>query len=117
MSLESAIQSVLAPCAAGGAHQDVAAQGAVAPYIVWLLVTSDINNSLQGASNTQNARVQIDCYAVGPTLRRALVDAVEAAMAAASFSNVELTQQNLYEHETKLFRTTLDFSVWTALPI
>lgn len=117
MSLESVLQTALDPCASGGAHQDIAAQGAVAPYLVWTLITSNINNTLAGASNAQNARVQIDGYATTPTLRRSLGDAIEAALAASSLSNVELTQANHFEHETKLYRITLDFSIWTALPI
>ena len=117
MSLESVVQSALGSCAANGAHQDVAIQGTLPPYIVWTLVASSINNNLGGASNAQNARVQVDCYAATPILRRAIGDAVEAAMAAASFSNVELNQAASFENETRLFRLMLEYSIWTNLPI
>ena len=112
MSLESDLQALLA--SAGAAYQDIAPPSAPAPYIVWAEVVSSINNSLQGASATQNTRVQIDCYAATPATRQVLADAVVAAMAAASFSNVQLTSQNLYEAEAKLFRASLDYSVWST---
>jgi thiosulfate reductase cytochrome b subunit len=114
VSLETNLQTLLNPLATGGAYQDIARQGVVAPFIVWLLVTSTTNNSLQGASNVQNTRVQIDIYAATQAARQTLADAVVAAMAAASFSNVQLSSQNLYEAEVKLFRSILDFSVWST---
>ena len=114
MSLEATLQTLLNPLATGGAHQDIARQGVTAPYLVWSEVVSSTNNSLQGASNVQNTRVQIDCYAASPAARQTLADAVVAAMAAASLSNLQLSSQNLYESEVKLFRTMLEFSVWST---
>lgn len=113
-TIDERIQSLLAPLATGGAHQDIAAQGTVTPYIVWLQVISTTNNNLAGASNVQNLRLQIDCYAKTQAARKALELAVIAAMGSATFSNVQLTSQNLYEQEVKLFRAMLDFSVWSA---
>ena len=113
MSLEQNIQAALLPLASGGAYQDVAAQGTVAPYIVWSEVTSTINNTLQGASNLQNTRVQVDCYATSAGARSTLADAVAVAITAAPFQSVQLTSENLYEQDTKLFRAILDFSIWS----
>ena len=114
MSLETTLQTLLNALAAGGAHQDIARQGATAPYLVWLLVASPTNNSLQGASNVQNTRIQVDCYAASQAARQTLADVVVAAMAASSLSNVRLSSQNLYEPEVKLFRTMLEFSIWST---
>lgn len=113
-TIDERIQSLLSPLGAGGAHQDIAAQGAAVPYIVWSFVSSTTNNTFSGASNVQNTRLQVDCYAATQAARKALADAVVAAMAGASFSSVQLTGQNLYEQETKLFRALLEFSVWSA---
>ena len=113
-ALEERLQSVLAPCASGGAHQDIAVQGVVAPYIVWQIVISPTNNSLSGASDVQNARVQVDAYAATPAARHALALAVLTAMAAATFQNVQISGQNLYEPEVGLHRALLEFSVWAA---
>lgn len=113
-TLDERIQALLAPLSAGGAHQDVAPQGVVKPYIVWLFVVSPVNNTLAGASNVQNTRLQIDAYATTPAARKTLNDAIVAAMAGAAFSNVQITGQYLFEAETKLFRALLEFSVWSA---
>jgi len=114
VSLQTVLQAALSSLAAGGAHQDIALQGTVAPYIVWSEVVSTTNNSLQGASNTQNTRIQIDCYAATQTARKTLADAVVAAMAALSLGNVQISSQNVYESDVKLFRSILDFSVWST---
>ena len=108
------LQAALLPCASGGAYQDIAIQGAVAPYIVWTQIVSTTNNTLAGATNMQNMRIQIDVWAKTPAIRQTVVAAVVAAMAAAPFANLQISTQNLYESETKLFRTILDFSVWSA---
>ena len=104
MTVEASIQTVLASLASMGAWQDVAAQDTVAPYIVWSEVVSTTNNTLLGASNTQNTRIQIDCYSKTQTGRTILAQAVIAAMAAAPFQNVQISSQNIYESDVKLSR-------------
>ena len=113
-TLDESIQALLLPLATGGAHQDVAIQGTIAPYIVWLNVVSPTNNTLSGASNVQNTRLQVDCYAPSAAARKTLSDAVIAAMATASFKNVQITEQSNFETDTKLFRKVLEFSIWSA---
>jgi hypothetical protein len=113
MTIETSIQSLLAPLATGGAFQDTAPQNTVAPYIVWLEVISLTNNSMLGASDVQNQRIQVDCYALTQATRRQLRDSVLTAFTGASFKNINLSKQNLYEADTKLFRCILEFSVWS----
>lgn len=112
MAIEEIIQAALAPCATGGAHQDIAPQGTQAPYIVWTEIVSATNNSLDGASNIQNARVQVDVYAKTQADRRTAANAVKTAMAAIASQNVQISSQNQYEPDVKLFRAILDYSVW-----
>ena len=112
MTIEESIQATLA--AVGSAYQDIAPQGTVTPYIIWMQIVSTFNKSMQGASNTQNTRIQIDCYAATQAGRSTLAAAVIAAMSNAPFTNVPLSSQNLYESEVKLFRAQLDFSVWST---
>jgi hypothetical protein len=115
MSLESDVQTLLAgvSLATGGVFQTTAKQGVAAPYIVWDEIISTTNNTLNGASNIQNTRIQVDCYAKTPDTRRTLRDAVTTAMAAATFKNVQLTSQHAFEADVKLYRAILDFSVWS----
>lgn len=112
MAIEEVVQAALAQCAAGGAFQDIAPQGTQAPYIVWTEIVSTTNNSLDGASNIQNTRVQVDVYAKTQADRRATANAVKTAMAAIANQNVQISSQNQYEQDVKLFRAILDYSVW-----
>ena len=76
MSLQTTLQAALAGIAAGGAWNLRAAQNTSPPYIAWQRVISTTNNSLRGASDVQNTRVQIDAYATSYTA----ADALGAAM-------------------------------------
>ncbi len=114
MSLKSALQAVLNPLVSGGAWDKAAAQGTLPPYIVWQLIVSTANVSLTGASNLQNTRVQIDAYATTGAQTEILSASIAAAMAAAGFTNVPISSQDLFEPDVKLHRVSLDYSVWSV---
>ena len=114
MSLETSLQSLLDPLAAGGAFQDFAGHAPGTSYIVWQQIVSTTNNTFSGASDVQNTRIQIDIYGSTPAERKGVADAVIAAMSAASFRNVQLSSQNFFESEVRLYRTMLEFSAWSA---
>lgn len=114
MSLQTSLQALLAPLATGGAWNQRAAQNTVAPYIVWQRVISSTNNSTTGASNVQNTRVQIDAYAKDYASVDALSSAIEAAVAASGINGLKLTEQDFFEDDTKLYRISQDFSLWTT---
>lgn len=113
MILQTALQAILAPLASGGAWNLRAASGTVAPYIVWQRIISATNNSLAGASNVQNTRVQIDAYALDYLTADALSTAIETALAASNISSVKLTEQDFFEDDVLLYRISQDFSLWT----
>jgi hypothetical protein len=116
VSLQTTLQTLLTALAP--AHQDIAPPGQSAPYIVWLEVVTPINNTLAGASDLQNTRLQIDAYGATQALRKTLADAIVAALAAAAAAgtlrNVAVSRQNMPDPDTRLFRTLLEFSVWSA---
>jgi hypothetical protein len=92
---------------------DVAAQGDVAPYIVYALVYNAPNWTLTGASTLDNARYQIDVYSNVRATAQSLADLVTAAITQSPvLTGVPLNATSGYEPETKLFRRTLEFSVW-----
>ena len=113
MTLQTDLQAVLAPLASGGAWNLRAAQNTVAPYIVWQRVVSTINNSTLGVSDVQNTRVQIDAYARDYPAVDALACAIAAAVAGV-FNGVRLSEQDFFEDETRLYRISQDFSVWSG---
>lgn len=114
MSLQTTLQAALTGLAAGGVWNLRAAQSPVPPYIVWQRVISSTNNSTTGASNIQNTRVQIDAYARDYAGADALATAIEAAVIASGLTGVKLTEQDFFEDDTKLYRISQDFSLWST---
>ena len=108
------LQALLDPLAAGGCTYIINTdEPPVVPYITFQFIVSTTNNSLAGASDLQNTRVQIDIFAQGPSDMVSISAALESAMAGASFTNVQLSQQDLYEDPVRLFRRMYDYSVWS----
>jgi hypothetical protein len=109
------IQAVLNPLCAGGAWYGVnTAEPPTCPYITWQCIVSTTNNNFAGASDLQNTRIQIDMIARTVPELVALGAAVEAAMTAAPFGNVQASELDMYEAEIKAFRRTKDYSVWAT---
>lgn len=114
MSLTQQVQAALVGVAPGSVFRGVAGQGAVAPYVVWQRLVSPVNNTLDGPSNLQNTRVQVDVYASRFADLESIEAAVLAAMQSAPVSAIQLSSQDFYEQETKLYRTSIDFSCWST---
>lgn len=112
------LQTVLNPTVAGGTSYAINTAelnaGTVYPYGTFLFVSSTANNTLAGATDLQNTRVQVDLYAADPLTLDAAGKAVLAAMAAAPFQNVQLTSQDGYEDQVRVYRRSIDFSVWST---
>ena len=110
--IQEDLQAVLAPLVDGRSYPSLADQAAVPPYIVYQRVVSVIHNSLQGPSDLQNTRVQIDVYAKTYGGAQQLASAVSQAMQAAPFINLQISDQDFYEMEVRLHRVSLDYSIW-----
>jgi len=115
MTLEEQLFNALTVLVAGKVYPAVAKQGEAAPYIIYQSVVSTTSNTLGGASNLQNTRIQVSGYANNYAAAAALGKNITAAMANASFTNIKLTDQMLYEPDVKLHRVMLDFSIWSTL--
>lgn len=119
MTILDTVQAALAPCVTtGGAWYAVntrqppslAGDGSVAPFIVWQRVVSVDNVTLQGPSNLQNTRLQVDIFAPRISDADAVCTAVEAAMNA--LGAIPISAQDLYEDVPKLYRILREFSLW-----
>lgn len=109
------IQAVLNPLVTGDAWYMVnTAQPPTYPYIVWQRIVSTSNNTLEGPTDTQNTRIQIDIYSRSVAEAESLEASLEAAMKAAPFTNVPISSQDLYEPEIRAFRVMKDYSVWST---
>jgi len=113
-----ALQAVLNPAINGEAYYAINTnelnENTVFPYLTFLEITSNTNNTLDGATDLQNSRFQIDVYSDRLATLVSASNAVMAAMAAAPFTNVRLTSQDTYEDQVRLYRRSMDFSVWST---
>jgi hypothetical protein len=109
---ESDISAILDAVLPGRAFLLLVPQGTPEPYLVLQRIWQGPVNSLCGYMNTDQVRYQIDSY--GKTHKQALSN-MEAALAAlracADPPNVE-NEQDLYEQDTRLNRTTIEIMTW-----
>ncbi len=109
------LRAVLNPLAAGGAWYGVnSTEPPVYPFIVFMRISSTPNVNLQGTSNLQNTRVQIDIYSRQISEAASIETALEAAMAAWGTKNVPVSSADIYEDVVRAFRVTKDYSCWST---
>jgi hypothetical protein len=77
-------------------------------------VVSNANAVLQGPTDLQNTRVQVDIYSRSLQQAAQLETALEAAMAAWSVQNVPISSVDVYEEEVRAYRITKDYSIWST---
>lgn len=114
LTLRQQLAGALNPLVAGGAwYQINTSEPCVYPFIVFTRIVSTTNVSLQGASDLQNTRVQVDIFLRDPSTLETLEKAVDAAIAAA-FPNtsIPISTQDLYEDAVKAYRSLREYSIW-----
>ncbi len=110
-SLQARLVS-LAP--AGGVFYAVnTTEPPVYPFIVWQRVVSNANAVLQGPTDVQNTRVQIDIYSRRISEAAQLETALEASLASWNVQNVPISSVDGFEEEVRAYRITKDYSVWS----
>lgn len=109
------LQAILNPLAAGGSWYAVnTTEPPVVPYVVFLCTSPNTNNTLQGKSNLQNSRVQIDLFSYRAGEIEAIGSAIEEAMSASHLINLQTESHDGFENAVRLFRRTYFFSVWST---
>jgi hypothetical protein len=107
--------TALTGLASGGVWAGVAAEGTVAPYIVYQNIANPTRNTLNGASNLQNNRTQIDCFATSYSAAATLARAIDTTLAAVGSMYIKINDQGpMYEPDTKLYRVLLEYSIWAT---
>lgn len=117
MSAEAALVSLLTGLVSGRIYPDVAPSGAGLPRIVYQQVGGKSINYTEGTlPNTENARMQIVCWASTRATAIALMKQAEAAIRTAPVIQVEPLGARVsgYEQDTNLYSSMQDFSIWTA---
>lgn len=112
MAAQDDIFTTLAPLVNNRCYPLIAPANVTKPYIVYQMITSLPMVTMDGATGLENKRLQIDGYATTYDGVKTLEESVKTAMAAASFISVPLMTGDLYEPETQLFRSLMDYSLW-----
>lgn len=88
-------------------------QDVTLPAITYVRISGGQVNSMGGYSGLENPRMQIDVWGATYTAAKTLAALVHAAMSAATtFSALLISDMDLYEDDTKIYRVSMDFSVW-----
>lgn len=87
--------------------------GAARPAITYLRVAGIPMNDLDGDDgNLLNIRSQVDVWADTYAAARTIADAVRLRMQSFATRTVMISDQDLYEDDTRIFRVSMDFSSW-----
>lgn len=113
MAIEGEIKALLAPLASGGCYPVRAPQNRPTPYIIFQVISSVPDVSLDGPTGLVRRRVQVDAYGDTYEAVKTMEQQISAAMAGAAFTNVPLMARDLDEQETKKYRVSMDFSIWS----
>lgn len=112
------IHTTLNPLAAGKAWYSVNEAQASStedpyPFIVVQRVGSEPNVGMNGPSELQNTRIQIDIHALSILQADALKRSVEATMRVWTLQNVPLSSVDLFDEAARVHRIVLDYSIWS----
>lgn len=114
MAIEGQIQSLLGSLVSGRCYPVVnRSVDIVSPYITFQVITATPEVTLDGPCGTENLRVQIDVWAETFGASKSLASQVKAAMQTASFVNVPIMSQDLFEEVTQEHRVSMDYSIWS----
>lgn len=92
-------------------YPDVAPLGAAAPYLTYQAVGGQDVNDLSGAADLENARMQINAWALTRGAALSTMRAARTALVASGALPIGAAVSN-YESDTKLYGSRLDFSIW-----
>lgn len=105
--------ATLSPTAGGRVYANIAPANAAFPYVVYSLIGGRPTQALEGELTPTNWTYQIDVFGPQKSAVAAIGVAIRAAMNAASaFKSTCTLLLDDYEPEAKLYRMTLDFSIW-----
>jgi hypothetical protein len=115
MIMLEALQAYLVAGATNAANRiypETAPDTPVTPYVVFSEVFNNNENVLSGSSGLVNTRVQFDFYAPTKLAAKTLQAQVDALMNAWTTQNSSLGGSGGFEAAVKLYRQTMDYSIW-----
>lgn len=117
MLANQTIHRLLGPLVGKRIYPLVAPENTATPYIVWQVISAQRQNTLDGTTNHEWLRVQIDIYDKSYDKSLKLSHkAVEAINNGVQLS-IHSGSQQYHEQETKLFRQSIDYEFWQTTPV
>lgn len=109
--IEAKLNTALESLVDGRVFPSVLPMGFALPAIVYITSGVDPNNTICGASDDEEVRIQVDLYAKTMkevlSLRKQVFTAIEGAFE----SVIRMNDFDGYEPDTKLFRRIIEFSI------
>jgi hypothetical protein len=114
MTIQEQLQALIATATTASVFPIVATQDAPYPHITYQRISSRNENVMDGNGSTpiSNCRMQIDVWAKTYAQAQALNDHVATAMKGWSVQNVQISSRDLYESDVKIYRMSMDYSIW-----
>lgn len=92
---------------------DIAPAGTATPYITYQATGGQAPNTLDGAANLMNVRMQVNVWASTRRAATQIMTSVIAALCADGIDAVPIgAPVSDYEFDTQLYGSRLDFSIW-----
>jgi hypothetical protein len=112
--IQEDLVALLGPTFSSRVYGGIAAEKTLFPYVVYQRIISPIENILDGNGNPpiNQTRMQIDCWSQSYASAQAAAVLVRGLMKGWSVQNVEISEQDLYEFDTRLHRVLMDYSIW-----
>lgn len=115
-SVEEIVKGAIVPAIVVLAFPDVAPQNTPRPYATYRDVGGEDASTLDGPADLANARMQVNIWADTRREARSLMQAAIVVLGAPPISAVPIGGPvSIYEDDTKLYGSRLDFSIWFAL--
>lgn len=113
-TIQEDLESLLTPLAPTYPMVAIQNQG-VTSYIIYQRIDKAIENVMagNGSQPINNSRIQVDAFAKTYSGAQTLANAIKSAMQGWIKQNVQLTEQDIYEEPVKLYRISMDFSIWS----
>lgn len=86
-------------------------QNGQVPYLVYFIVSDNDKQCIGGSAYQQDIRVQIDCYSTSYSNVKAIKDATKNALYSFGKPLNSLSNRDIYENDTELYRQLIDFKI------
>lgn len=112
-TLDVLVRNALSQPLADNVFPDVAPKGTKRPYGTYQRVGGEPSNTFDGLSTTRNARVQVNVWADTRIAATTTMDASMVVLCSDPINASPIGEPvNVYEEDTKLYGSRLDFSIW-----